>query len=224
MKNFFENIFSIKDDDSGNFIFKVVTIFFIKMKFRTNKKVIIQNKSKLPEYCKVGRYSYGLELNNILYHCSDQNVKLIIGDFCSIASGVKFILASDHPYKGLSTFPFKVLFGGENAEAQSKGNITIKDDVWIGLNSIILSGVTINQGAIIAAGSVVTKDVPPYAIVGGNPAHIIKYRFEPEVIEQLCKFDFSKLTEEEIKKLGDNLYKEITKDNVEQVIATIQNA
>ena len=111
-----------------------------------------------------------------------------------------------------------MLLKTENFEAKSKGDIIIKDDVWIGTNAIILSGVTIGQGAIIAAGAVVTKDVPPYAIAGGNPAQIIKYRFEPEIIEKLKKFDYSKLTEEKIQKLGLKLYKEITKENVDNLL------
>ena len=151
------------------------------------------------------------------------NEKLIIGNFCSVAEGVKFIAASEHPYKGLSTFPFKVYYLGYDFEAQSKGDIVVKDDVWIATNAIILSGVTIGQGAIVAAGAVVTKDVPPYAVVGGNPAKVIKYRFEPEIIEKLLKFDFSKLTDEKIRELNIKLYKEITPDNVDKLLEEFQS-
>ena len=143
----------------------------------------------------VGNYSYG-ELEVLA--SSDLPCKLEIGHFCSIGSNVTFILASEHPLNSLSTYPFKVKFLGYNLESGTKGNIIIKDDVWIGANATILSGVTIGQGAVIAAGSIVTKDVPPYAIVGGNPAKIIKYRFEPNIVEQLLKLDYSKLTEEKI--------------------------
>lgn len=153
---------------------------------------------------------------------SSGNEKLIIGNFCSIASGVKFIVSSEHPYKGLSTYPFKVYYLGYELEAGSKGSIVVKDDVWIATNAIILSGVTIGQGAVIGAGAVVTKDVPPYAIVGGNPAKVIKYRFEPEIIEKLLNFDFSKLSEEQIKTLGTKLYTEINKDNVDNLIREFQ--
>ena len=148
--------------------------------------------------------------------------RLVIGNFCSIAAGVKFIVSSEHPYKGLSTYPFKAYYLGQKLEAGSKGSIIVKDDVWIGTNALILSGVTIGQGAIVGAGAVVTKDVPPYAIVGGNPAKVIKYRFEPEIIEKLLKFDYSKLTEKKIKTLGTKLYTEITKDNVDELLKEFQ--
>lgn len=233
---YFENILK----KSRNFVIKIqktesqriITILnFIKIKFKRkgNKKInkwrILNSHNytnimpHVPcEYVKVGQYSYGT-IDALLH--SNGSEMLIIGDFCSIAEGVKFIVASEHPYKGLSTYPFKVKFLEQSFEAGSKGDIIVKDDVWIGLNSIILSGVTIGQGAIIGAGSVVTKDVPPYAIVGGNPAKIIKYRFEPEVIEKLVKFDFSKLDEEKIKQIGTKLYTEITKDNIDNIIEKI---
>lgn len=220
MSSFLNKIFSVNKENGREYVYKVITICFIKMKFKTQEKVSV----KLPDYCNIGRFTYGFNLKNVLYHSKNKSEKLIIGDFCSIAPYVQFILASDHPYKGLSTFPFKVKILGHDTEAISKGDIIVKDDVWIGLNSIILSGVTIGQGAIVAAGSVVTKDVPAYSIVGGNPARVIKYRFEPEVVEELKKFDFSTLTEDKVKKLGEKLYTEITKDNVKTIIAEIQNS
>ncbi len=154
---------------------------------------------------------------------SNGSEKLTIGNYCSIANGVKFFVSSEHSYKGLSTYPFKVFYLGHQFEATSKGDIVVKDDVWIGTNAMILSGVTIGQGAIIGAGAVVTKDVPPYAIVGGNPAKIIKYRFSPEIIEKLVKFNFSKLTEEKIKTLNEKLYIEITEYNVDVLLQEFQN-
>ena len=91
----------------------------------------------------------------------------------------------------------------------SKGDITVDNDVWIGYGATIMSGVHIGQGAIVAAGAVVTKDVPPYAIVGGVPAKVIKYRFEPELIKELLKIDYSKLTKEKVEKHIDDLYAEL---------------
>lgn len=220
MSSFLKNIFSIENEYRSKYLYKVITICFIRMKFKTVEKVNV----KIPVYCNIGRFTYGFNKNNVYYQSVEQKEKLVIGDFCSIAPNVQFILSSDHPYKGLSTFPFKVKVLDQETEAISKGDIIVKDDVWIGLNSIILSGVTINQGAVVAAGSVVTKDVPSYAIVGGNPAKVIKYRFEPEVVEELKKFDFSTLTEDKVKKLGEKLYTEITKDNVKTIIAEIQNS
>lgn len=155
----------------------------------------------------VGNCTYG-ELTVLNYN---KNEKLYIGAFCSIASGVVFVLNADHPVNRISTFPFKVkCLHTDKFEATSKGNILVDDDVWIGQNAIILSGVHIGQGAVVAAGAVVTKDVPPYGIVGGVPAKIIKYRFEPEMIEELLKVDYSKLTKEMIAEHIDDLYKELT--------------
>lgn len=109
--------------------------------------------------------------------------------------------------------PFRIrhiLWGG-GTEALSKGDIIINDDVWIGCNAIILSGVNIGQGAVVAAGAVVTNDIPPYAIVGGVPAKVIKYRFETAIIDELLKVDYSKLTDEAIKQNIEKLYEPLTK-------------
>ena len=97
--------------------------------------------------------------------------------------------------------------GSQAYEAISKGDIIVENDVWIGYRATILSGVNIGQGAIIAAGSVVTKDVPPYAIVGGVPAKVIKYRFPPEMIGELLKVDYSQLSEEMVREHIDELYR-----------------
>lgn len=132
---------------------------------------------------------------------------LKIGSFCSIAEEVVFLLGADHPTDHVSTYPFKYkLLHSPKLEAISKGDIVIGDDVWIGYRVTIMSGIHVGQGAVIAAGSVVTKDVPPYAIVGGVPAKVIKYRFEPETILQLLKVDYSKLSKEEIEKHINDLY------------------
>lgn len=135
--------------------------------------------------------------------------KLTIGNFCSIATDVMFILDADHYTNHISTFPFKVKLLGEKQEGVSKGDIVVDDDVWIGYGATIMSGVHIGQGAVVAAGAVVTKDVPPYAIVGGVPAKVIKYRFEPEMIEELLKIDYAKLSKEDIEKHIDDLYTEL---------------
>ncbi|MCR5260867.1 MAG: glycosyltransferase [Candidatus Gastranaerophilales bacterium] len=170
------------------------------------------------EKVSVGNYSYG---NINMYHSGEGEEKLIIGNFCSIAPDVTFLLASEHSYKHLSTYPFKVKFSGKENEASSKGSIIVKDDVWIGYGSIIMSGVTLGQGAIIGAGSIVTNDVPPYAIVAGSPAKLIKYRFSEDIIEKLKQVDFGCLTREKMQTLMQYLYTEITDDNVDEIIAEI---
>ena len=130
-----------------------------------------------------------------------QDARLIIGNWCSIAAGVKFLLSGNHRYDILSTYPYEQLIAGKSSDSRTgiavaKGNIVVSDDVWIGENAIICSGVTLGKGSIIAAGAVVTKDVEPYAIVGGNPAHFIKYRFDEPVRQRLLTIDIGKVFEE----------------------------
>ncbi len=168
----------------------------------------------------VGRYTYGHIAAIVDEACSEQ---LIIGDFCSIAPNVTFIPSSEHLSNTLSSYPFKVHVLGEEAEAQAKGDIIVKDDVWIGYGAIIGSGVTIGQGAIVAMGSVVVKDVPPYAIVGGNPAKVIKYRFSQPIIDKLLAFDFSKVTEETVRRCRKELYQILTEENVDQILKELQH-
>lgn len=152
----------------------------------------------------VGKKTYG----NLYVLAFNRDSKLEIGHFCSIAPGVTFILSADHPTDKVSTFPFKVKIMGEALEGTSKGDIIVGDDVWIGYGATIMSGVKIGQGAVIAAGAVVTKDVPPYAIVGGVPAKIIKYRFFEEQISELIKIDYSRLEDSDIVSHIDELYQE----------------
>lgn len=141
------------------------------------------------------------EQNNVLFNWPQFGDKLIIGKFCSIASGTKFIMGpANHRMNSISTYPFNV-FGGaweENTkphleELPWKGDIVIGNDVWIGRESVIMPGVKIGNGAIVAAYSVVTKNIAPYTVVGGNPAKHIKNRFDDELIkllQELCWWDF----------------------------------
>ena len=163
----------------------------------------------------VGEKSYGLL--DVLDWSPAKN-KLIIGNYCSIADDVKFLLGGEHQIRSISTFPFKVWSFGEKMEAGSKGNIVIKDDVWIGTNVIICSGVTVGQGAIIAAGAVVTKDVEPYSIVGGNPAKFIKYRFSEELRKKLLGIDIVKLFDSFKREDISLIYEDLSEDVLKKIL------
>ena len=158
------------------------------------------------ELVQVGNHTYG----PIDPQISNTQSRLIIGSFCSIAEEVKFILSGEHRTDTISTFPFQARCLTGQPEAGSRGDIVVEDDVWIGFRATILSGVRLGQGAVIAAGAVVTKDVPPYAIVGGVPAKILKYRFSEELRRELCQTDLSKLTQPEIKQHQQDLYTPLT--------------
>ena len=133
------------------------------------------------------------EKNNVLYHYPIHRERLIIGKFCSIACGTKFLFnCANHSLKSLSTYTFPLFYEEWELEKSNittawdnKGDIVIGNDVWIGYEAVIMAGVHIGDGAIIAARAVVTKDVPPYTIVGGTPAKEIRKRFDAEVIQQL---------------------------------------
>lgn len=162
----------------------------------------------------VGNESYG-ELT-IYNNGTDSVVK--IGNYCSIGPNTVFLVGAEHEMDHISTYPFKTMIFNEGTETMSKGDIVIDDDVWIGYGAIILSGVHVGQGAVIAAGSVVSKDVPPYAVIAGNPSRIIKYRFSSELIEQLMQIDYGKLRREDIVKHKKELCSKLSKaDNIEWI-------
>lgn len=135
------------------------------------------------------------EKNNVLYHYPVNNDKLVIGKFCSIACGTRFLFNSaNHALSSLSTYPFPIFFeewglNGKDVTTawDHQGDIIIGNDVWIGYEAVIMAGVTIGDGAVIGARALVTKDVPPYTIVGGIPAKPIRKRFSKQTISKLTK-------------------------------------
>ena len=188
-----------------------------------NPNVVFPNEYKTSCFIKnvvqapnifIGDYTYyddinhpeEFEKNNILFNYPEFGDRLVIGKFCAIASGTRFIMGpANHRVSSVTTYPFNV-FGGlwtertpdHLSQLPRKGDIIIGNDVWIGRESVIMPGVTIGDGAIIAAYSVVTKDVPPYGVAGGNPARLVKKRFDDELIGLLLDWKWWDLAPEEL--------------------------
>lgn len=155
----------------------------------------------------VGVHTYGLP--NVLYW--NYETKLEIGKYCSIAEGAVFLLGGEHRADWVSTYPFGAfskewpLAASFEKHSATKGNISVGNDVWIGHGAIIMSGVSIGNGAIIGAGSVVTKNVEEFAVVAGNPAKFIKFRFDQESRDRIAKLSWWDWSEEKISRNFDKL-------------------
>ena len=163
---------------------------------------------------QVGDYTYyddpvdptAFERNNVLLNWPEFGDRLIIGKFCAIASGVRFVMGSaNHRMCSISTYPFHVFGGAWEAHTPPhlsqlpfKGDTVVGNDVWLGRESVVMPGIHIGDGAIVAAYSVVTRDVPPYTLVGGNPAREIRKRFDPELTELLLELRWWDLEPEQL--------------------------
>lgn len=200
----------------SNYLLRNLGIARCRKKWRYNNQHNFTTMSNAFDASKVivGKGTYG-PLSVLSF--DGGNEKLLIGNYCSIAPEVVFLLDGEHHYDRVSTYPFRSKFLMERA-GLSKGNINVGDDVWIGFRSLILSGVTIGRGAIIAAGAVVVSDIPPYAIAGGCPAKVIKYRFQKKVIDQLSELDYSSFDKDYIVEHIDDLEATATAD----VVATLE--
>jgi acetyltransferase-like isoleucine patch superfamily enzyme len=177
----------------------------MKMESFTNLKRFFQNYKSIPYYTKdhfkhrrfksfvIGDYTYGFP--NVIWR--KEKAALKIGKFTSIADNVTIFLGGNHRTDWVTTYPFSAKVnnlqimwpGAKNIDGHpaTKGDVIIGNDVWIGYNAMILSGITIGDGAVIGANSVVSKNIPPYSIAIGNPVKIIKKRFDEETIEHLLK-------------------------------------
>lgn len=174
----------------------------------------------------VGDYTYyddpagseHFERNNVLYHYPFYGDRLVIGKYCAIGCGTKFLMnGANHRLSSLSSYPFSLFGGGwekvtpKREDLPVRGDTVIGNDVWIGYDSLIMPGVTIGDGAIVAARAVVTKDVPPYAMVGGSPAHVLKMRFPPDAVQRLLAvgwwhWDAAKVTRNLEKIVGGDIF------------------
>jgi acetyltransferase-like isoleucine patch superfamily enzyme len=146
----------------------------------------------------IGRWTYG----EPQIRRWDKNGHLSIGSFCSIARGSKIMLGGEHRTDWITTFPFAEVFpcnGVQKPIGATKGDVVIGHDVWIGEDALILSGVRIGNGAVVGARAVVTKDVPAYAIVAGNPAKFIRYRIPEQYIDQMLRISWWDWPDEKIK-------------------------
>lgn len=186
---------------------------------RTNDKQTVYLKAVITNpNISIGEYTMyndfvnnpvDFEKNNVLYHYPINQDSLLIGKFCSIACGAKFIFTSaNHTMNSLSTYPFPLFFedwklpiSAVATAWDNKGDIVIENDVWIGYEAVIMSGVHIGNGAIIGTRAVVTKDVEPYTIVGGIPAKPIRKRFDKDTILLLEELQWWNLPYEQIKQL-----------------------
>ena len=189
----------------------------VKLKTITNIKPTIKNKNII-----VGDFTYFADKNfekHVTHHYDFNGDKLIIGKFCQIAAGVNFVMnGANHQMNAVTTFPFYIFEGWKQKvpalnKLPLKGDTVIGNDVWIGQNVTILPGVHIGDGAIIGLNSVVGSDVKPYTIVAGNPAKVIRKRFDNELIKLLLKL---KWWDKSIKEINE-LIPILTDDNLKEV-------
>ena len=171
----------------------------------TNPNIIVGDFTIYNDFVRDPR---DFEKNNVLYHYPINHDRLLIGKFCSIACGAKFLMRSaNHSLASLSTYPFPIFYEEWGLDVRDitaawtpKGDIVIGNDVWIGYEAVVMAGVTIGDGAVIGARAVVTRDVPPYTIVGGVPAKEIRKRFPDETIGKFLKLRWWDWPEEKIQR------------------------
>ncbi|WP_210487554.1 CatB-related O-acetyltransferase [Microvirga antarctica] len=168
----------------------------------------------------IGAFSYGRPKVRF----AESGRKLTIGRYCSIADKVEILLGGNHRVDWATTYPFSALRSlwpsapETNDYHGSRGDVTIGNDVWLGSGATILSGVTVGHGAVVAAHALVTKDVPPYAIVGGNPAKLIRYRFDEATIAALLEARWWDLPRERIA----TLIHLLQSDRIRELIAAVK--
>lgn len=201
--------------------------FVLKKIKRIKEKCLFEKKNKHNDLrfidfntlknVEVGKYTYG-RIN--MFDFKDGG-KLKIGSFCSFGRNVFICLGGEHNYNYFSTFPFSTRVLKLGISSHSKGDIIIEDDVWVGINATIMSGVKLGKGSVIAAGSIVTKSTEPFGIYGGVPAKLIKYRFSEKIREYLLGIDYNYLSSDIVSNKLKLLETEINDDNFKEVIDSI---
>jgi acetyltransferase-like isoleucine patch superfamily enzyme len=164
-----------------------------------------------PAHVRIGRHTYGVAPRNLVRPTAA--APITIGAFCSVGPDVMIFGQADHPTGLASTFPLRARVlrpGAENTDAVTRGGVTIGNDVWIGARAIILSGVTVGDGAVIGAGAVVPRDVPPYAVAAGNPARVLRFRFDDATIAALLALRWWEWPDDRIAALEDAFYGPVT--------------
>lgn len=156
-----------------------------------NTEISATKDENIPAYIMASLGNMSYMAGTDFHYNLPQKTHVLIGNYCQIAHDTVFEIGQNHIFSGVSPYPFDQVLGEENVFAHrapvNKQQLVIGHDVWIGSGVRIIKAVQIGNGAIVGSGSVVTKDVPPYAIVGGNPAKIIRYKFSPEIIEAMDK-------------------------------------
>lgn len=187
----FQKYVNVKQESWLTIFIKRIYNFF-KTNYISDRSIFMNQNPRFSNW-EIGDYTYCSPDRPVQVIYYGEKAKLKIGKFCSIAADVKFFLGGNHRVDWVTTYPFSVIFkDGSFTDGHpiSKGDIIVGNDVWIGEGAAIMSGVKIGSGAVVAAGSVVTKDVPPFAIVGGNPANLIKFRFDDDKIGELLKISW----------------------------------
>lgn len=184
-------------------------------KLNQNNNTSLSGLKKM-ERITVGNATYGA-INVLDFNPNTGSSYIKIGNFCSIAQDVTFLLGGGHKMDSVSTYPFEHYIEGME-ESTDKGNIIVGDDVWIGYGVTILSGVHIGRGAVIGAEALVTKNIPPYAVVGGVPAKIIKYRFSDTEIKELMKINYSNLSLDVIKNNFNLFTNRVDIENIKKIV------
>jgi acetyltransferase-like isoleucine patch superfamily enzyme len=183
-----------------NIFLAFFTKVFIYFFYKKDQYLFWRSKKYIDTW---GEGTYGIPAIN----CYDKLSKVSVGSYCSIASEVSFLLGANHKGGLVTTYPIdRIEKSKSTADASERGNINIGSDVWIGYRATIIGEVSIGDGAIIGAGALVVDDVPAYAVVGGVPAKVIKYRFEKDVIEKLLKIKWWSWDKDKVKENFSDIY------------------